>query len=97
MSLPAGRRRDLLEEDLEHRILPLFAGRVLPFDLPATQAYAVPMAQARRDGVAVSVSDGTIAATAIANGMMIATRDTTPFEATGLRVIDPWKDRSATS
>lgn len=94
-SLPGGRRRNLLEDNLEHRILPLFAGRILPFDLPATEAYAVLMAQARRDGIAVSVSDGYIAATAAANGMMVATRDTTPFEAAGLRVIDPWEDRSA--
>ena len=92
LSLPAGRRRDMLDEDIEQRLLPLFAGRVLSFDLAASQAYAILMMQARRDGVAVSVSDGYIAATAMANGMMVATRDTKPFEAAGLRVIDPWKE-----
>ena len=98
-SLPAGRRRSLLNENLERRILPRFAGRVLPFDLPfdlpATEAYALLMAQARRDGVAVSASDGYIAAIATANGMAVATRDRTPFEAAGLRVIDPWKSGTA--
>lgn len=94
-SLPAGRRRTLLEENLERRILPLFAGRILPFDLPATGAWAALMAQARRNGVAVSMSDGCIAATAAANGMTVATRDRTPFEAAGLRVIDPWNDGAA--
>ena len=82
----------MLDEDIEQRLLPLFAGRVLSFDLAASQAYANLMIQARRDGVAVSVSDGYIAATAMANGMMVATRDTKPFEAAGLRVIDPWKE-----
>lgn len=91
-SLPAGRRRDLLNETLERSILPLFAGRVLPFDLPATEAYAVLMAQTRRNGVAVSASDGYIAATALASGMTVATRAKTPFEAAGLRVIVPWND-----
>lgn len=91
-SLPAGRLRDLLNEKLERSILPLFAGRVLPFDLPATEAYAVLMARTRRNGVAVSISDGYIAAIAGANGMMVATRDRMPFEAAGLRVIDPWND-----
>ena len=91
-SLPAGRRRDLLNEKLERSILPLFAGRVLPFDLPATEAYAVLMARTRGNGIAVSLSDGYIAAIAEANGMMVATRDKTPFEAAGLRVIDPWND-----
>ena len=31
--LPAGKRRAGLQENLEKRVLPLFAGRVLPFDL----------------------------------------------------------------
>jgi predicted nucleic acid-binding protein len=46
-SLPAGRRRGGLQESLERRVLPLFAGRVLAFDLPASQSYAELMAKAR--------------------------------------------------
>ncbi|MGO8026865.1 VapC toxin family PIN domain ribonuclease, partial [Rhizobium leguminosarum] len=34
--------------------------------------------------------DGYIAATAVANGLAVATRDTGPFEAVGLKVINPW-------
>ena len=71
ISLPAGRRRDLLNEDIEHRVLPLFAGRILAFDLAASQAYADLMANARSNGIAVAVSDGYIAATASTNGMGI--------------------------
>ena len=89
-SLPAGRRRYRLHDDLEERVLPMFAGRVLPFDLAASQAYAELMAKARSEGRAIPVSDGYIAATAAANGMMVATRDTAPFEAAGLRIVDPW-------
>ncbi|MCY3830668.1 MAG: type II toxin-antitoxin system VapC family toxin [Rhodospirillaceae bacterium] len=89
-SLPAGRRRDRLHEDLERQILPMFAGRVLAFDLPASQAYAALMAKARSEGRTIPVSDGYIAATAAANGMMMATRDTAPFEAAGLKTVDPW-------
>ena len=33
--LPAGKRRDSLGQNLEKRLLPAFAGRVLAFDLPA--------------------------------------------------------------
>src|SRR3546814_20708841 len=39
-SLPAGKRRDGLLESLERQVLPLFAGRVLSFDLAASQSYA---------------------------------------------------------
>ena len=90
-SLPVGRRRDRLHQDLERQILPMFAGRVLAFDLAASRAYADLMAKARSAELAVSTSDGYIAATAAANGMMmVATRDTAPFEAAGLKTVDPW-------
>ena len=89
-SLSAGRRRVRLREDLEVQVLPMFAGRVLSFDLVASQAYAELMAKARSEGRTVPVSDGYIAATAAANGMMVATRDTAPFEAAGLKTVDPW-------
>lgn len=89
--LPSGRRRSGLHENLEKRVLPLFAGRVLPFDLACTQAYAGLMAEARTAGLAVSTADGCIAAIAAANGFSVATRDTGPFEAAGVTVINPWR------
>ena len=49
------------------------------------------MAKARSAGRAVSASDGYIAAIAAAHGMMVATRDTSPFEAVGLETADPWE------
>ena len=48
------------------------------------------MAKGRSEGRTIPVSDGYIAATAAANGMMVATRDTTPFKAAGLKTVDPW-------
>ncbi|MCA0176191.1 MAG: type II toxin-antitoxin system VapC family toxin [Proteobacteria bacterium] len=88
--LPAGKRRAGLQENLERRVLPLFAGRVLPFDLACTQAYAALMTKARGAGLAVGTADGYIAAIAAANGFAVATRDTSPFEAAGTVVINPW-------
>ena len=90
-SLPVGRRRSRLHEGVERRILPMFAGRVLAFDLAASQAYADLMAKARSAGRAISASDGYIAAIAAAHGMMVATRDQSPFEAVGLKTVDPWE------
>ena len=89
-SLPAGKRRDTLHQSVERQVLPLFAGRVLPFDMATSQCYAESMAKARSAGLAIGTADGYIAATAIANGMMIATRDTSPFEAAGVPIINPW-------
>lgn len=89
--LPAGKRRAGLQENLEKRVLPLFAGRVLPFDLACTQAYAALMAKARSAGLAIATAEGYIAAIAAANGFAVATRDTSPFEAAGTAVINPWQ------
>ncbi len=89
--LPAGKRRERLQQDLEKQILPIFAGRVLPFDMPASQAYSELMAKARAVGLAISAADGYIAAIAATNGMMVATRDIRPFEAAGIDVINPWE------
>lgn len=90
--LPAGKRRSGLLDNLEKRVLPLFAGRVLPFDLASTPAYASLMAKARGKGLGIATADGCIAAIALANGFSVASRDVGPFEAVGVRVINPWQD-----
>ncbi|MEU1550451.1 type II toxin-antitoxin system VapC family toxin [Nocardia sp. NPDC005745] len=89
-AMPEGRRREVLRDRLETRVLPLFAGRVLAFDLAASTAYAELMATARAAGAAIGTADGYIAATAGAANMTVATRDTAPFQAAGVPVINPW-------
>ncbi|MEE3503809.1 type II toxin-antitoxin system VapC family toxin [Acidiphilium acidophilum] len=89
-SLAVGRRRQVLHDRLEGEVLPLFEGRVMAFDLPISAVYAELMARARGAGKAIGVADGYIAATAAQHGFLVATRDTSPFEAAGLTVINPW-------
>ncbi|MEW6707617.1 MAG: type II toxin-antitoxin system VapC family toxin [Pseudomonadota bacterium] len=89
--LPAGKRRTGLHDNLERRVLPLFVGRVIPFDMACTKAYAQLMAKARSAGLAVAAADGYIAASAAANGFAVATRDTGPFQAAGVALINPWQ------
>jgi predicted nucleic acid-binding protein len=88
--IPAGKRRDRLHENLEKHLLPMFTNRVLSFDMACTKAYAELLAKSRAAGLAVETADAFIAAVALANGFTVATRDTTPFEAAGLNVINPW-------
>ena len=89
--LPAGKRRDSLGQNLEKRLLPAFAGRVLAFDLACTSAYADLIARARAAGRAIASADGVIAAIAATHGFAVATRDAGPFEAAGVAVINPWQ------
>ena len=89
-TMPEGKRRTIYEERLEREVLPVFAGRVLAFDLDTSKTYAELMARARAEGKAIAKADGYIAATAAMHGLIVATRDTSPFEAGGLVVNDPW-------
>ena len=89
--LPDGRRKRGLREGLSGLLETLFAGRILPFDTAAAGAYADLVAATRAQGRTIGFADGQIAATAMAHGLAIATRDTAPFHAAGLEVIDPWR------
>lgn len=88
--MPAGKRRDGLHENLEKRLLPMFANRVLSFDMACTKAYAELLAKSRAAGLAIETADAFIAAAALANGFIVATRDISPFEAAGLKIVNPW-------
>ena len=88
--LPVGKRRASLDENLEKRLLPMFANRVLAFDMACTKAYAELLAKFRDAGLAVEAADAFIGAVALANGFTVATRDTSPFEAAGLIILNPW-------
>jgi len=54
-------------------------------------AYAPVVGRARAAGTITSVADGQLAAIAAVHGLTVATRDTAPFRAAGLPVIDPWE------
>ena len=90
--MPAGKRRALYQERLEKGLLPAFFGRVLAFDLDTSRVYAELVARARVAGRSINTEDGYVAATAAVRGFTLATRDSSPFEAAGLTVINPWED-----
>jgi predicted nucleic acid-binding protein len=89
-ALPEGRRKTLLAARIDG-LLDAFAGRILPFDTWAAQAYASLAVRARAAGKGFPTPDGDIAAIAAAHGFAVASRDTSAFRAAGLEVIDPWE------
>lgn len=88
--LPDGRRRQALERALREAVLPLFAGRILPFDEAAAKAFATVNSRAHSAGLGVGLADAYIAAIARARGFAVASRDGGPFSACGVPWIDPW-------
>ncbi len=88
-AMPLGRRKDALSGAFKDA-LRLFGNRVLPFDNEAAHCYALLAAKAKWTGKGFPMPDGYIAAIADAHGFVVATRDTGPFEAAGLAIINPW-------
>ena len=89
-AVPDGKRKETLHARVEQSIVLLFGARILPFDTAASRAYATLRVRARAAGKAIGTVDGFIAAIATAKGFAVASRDTGPFEAAGLNVINPW-------
>jgi predicted nucleic acid-binding protein len=89
-ALPKGKRKDKLADALDG-VMELFADRVLPFDIDAARHYADLAVKARAAGKGFPTPDGYIAAIAASKGFVVATRDTSAFDAAGIEVIDPWK------
>ena len=95
--LPTGARRGRLLNEVEGMLREDFAGRSIPFDSAAAQAYAV-IAAARRAaarraaGRPINHADCQIAAIARSRGASVATRDMDDFEGSGIDVINPWAD-----
>ena len=68
------------------QVLPAFAGRILTVDTAVARRCAglhVPDPRADRDAL--------IAATALVHGLVVVTRNTADFVATGVSLLDPWK------
>ncbi len=89
-ALPSGRRKAALSQTLEG-LLNLFDNRVLPFDTDAARHYAELAVAARAAGKVFPTPDGYIGAIAKARGFSVATRDVAPFQAAGIKIIDPWE------
>lgn len=75
----------VLREWFEDRVLPAFAGRVLPFDLAAARVLAT-----YRIPEHAPLDDALIAATAQAAQLTVATRNLRHFEPLGVPCLDPW-------
>ena len=89
-ALPVGKRRDMLALTLDG-LMGLFRDRVLPFDTDAARHYAELAVTVRLAGRGFPTPDGYIAAIAVSRGFIVASRDTAPYEAASVAVINPWE------
>jgi hypothetical protein len=85
--LAAGKRRRRLERWFEQGV----AGVVcLPWDAGVGLRWAELLADLRRAGMAMSVKDSMIAATALTHRLTVATRNQRDFRKAGVKVVNPF-------
>ncbi len=90
--LPAGRRKDLLEQRFEELVQDDLQNRVLLFDINAA-AHAAQLAADRKiRGRPVDMRDTFIAGIALARRATLATRNVRHFDDLSVPVVNPWAD-----
>jgi toxin FitB len=86
--LPAGKRRTEFENWIEDDLYMQFFNRVVGFDLGVAKRYGSLMARAKKNGHNPNAMDCLIAATALANGMVVATLNRKDFEKLGVELVE---------
>jgi predicted nucleic acid-binding protein len=86
--LPPGKRRTELENWVEGDLYMQFFNRVVGFSLDVAKRYGSLMARAKKNGHNPNAMDALIAATALANGMVVATLNRKDFEKLGVELVE---------
>jgi predicted nucleic acid-binding protein len=89
--MPEGRRKAALTDAARQMFEQDFASACIVFDSEAAQRYALIVAGRQRRGQPVAHEDAQIAAIALANGLVVVTRNTKDFEGIeSLELSNPW-------
>jgi toxin FitB len=89
--LPGGRRKQVLLSAADD-IFAAFGDQVPPVDTAAAEHYAAIAADREGAGESVAGFDALIAAVCRSRGAALATRNASDFEATGIKIVDPWRE-----
>ncbi|MBI5281541.1 MAG: type II toxin-antitoxin system VapC family toxin [Candidatus Solibacter usitatus] len=84
------RKSAALERWLYDLLLRQYSDRVLPVDWRVAETWAGLAARCESAGRTLPVVDALLAATALANDLVIVTRNVRDFQPAGVSVLDPW-------
>ncbi len=95
--LTTGKKRAMLEDWLQQDLRPRFEDRILPVNAEVADTCGRLIAQSESKGRPIAVADGYIAATAVAHGLTLVTRDVSDFEVVVKSIFSPWSRAGAKS
>ena len=87
-------RRVELSEWLEHKLRPMFEGRVLHLDEEVLLKWRLLVEDGRKSGHTFAEPDLFIAATALHHGLTMVSRDRREYEKANVPVVNPWKTKT---
>jgi predicted nucleic acid-binding protein len=89
--LPRGNRRAGIQQWLDCDVLERFGDRILPVDHAVALRWGQIMAEAESSGRSMNPLDGFIAATAMARGLTLVTRNVGDFRDSVPQIVNPWE------
>jgi toxin FitB len=93
--LDSGRRKAALDMWLTEQLTPRFEARLLLVDAGTAEQWGRVVARTQAQGRPIAAVDGFIAAHAEQHQLTLVTRNIADFEATGLRLFNPWTSGDA--
>ena len=91
--LPSGRRRDQLAATAA-KVFADFDDVIVSFDARAARRYGLIVAGREGVGRPIATADAQIAAICVSRQAMLATRNASDFDATGVSLTNPWEGPS---
>ncbi len=88
--MPAGIRRNRLDEWLRGELLPRFEGRTIPVDIAVADACGRLVVRSERVGRPIEPRDAFIGATAEVYELTLVTRNISDFQPTIKTILSPW-------
>ena len=92
--LANGKRKDTIQRWLDRDLRDRFSERLLDIDEEVALTWGLIQGEAEGRGRPIPTIDGLLGATAIANNLVVVTRNEEDIRPTGARVLNPWKPDS---
>ncbi len=90
-SLPDSQRKNDLLVWLNDGVIKRFGQRILSLDTQTMLVWGGLRSRTNRMGAKMALFDSLIAATALQNNLIVATRNTPDFIASGVQLVNPWR------